>query len=1017
NIYLDKMGHAEIAEDAVDDGSWDACGIQSYDININEFDCSDIGSNPVFLTVTDVNGNKTIAKAYVKVADMVLPDIHVKDITVELDENGYVHIEAEDVDDGSWDACGIKTRTLSKYEFSCEDVGENTVIFSAADGTGIGVGGTATVTVEDNTPPTVLLKEIIVALDTEGKAEISFEDIDNGTWDACGISSVNIDQISFNCSDIGEKTITVTVTDMNSNESVAETVVTIVDNMLPVANCRDFTVYLDINGFAQISADDIENGSTDNCSISSVSINKTDFTCSDTGINDIELTVVDENGNQSVCTSQLTVLDTIAPEIECTGTILYLDSNGKAELIADDVIGSMWDACGIAGIQISKTEFSTDDVGVNPIILTANDNSGNISECMTEVFVLDTGAVITPTTNNATCKDMVVYLDETGYAAISETDIVGGGVDMSEITEVSASKTEFTCEDIGENTVMLNFTDNDGNEFTCNSTVIVLDTIPPEVICHNKTVYLNEEGIVEITANDIGIDSWDACGIASVKLNLIRFDCSDIGDRLVIVKITDNNGNISKCNSIVTVLDRINPNVICKDTTLYLDANGTATLQPVDLDGGSSDNCALVNWDLNQTEFNCSNLGKNEVTLTVNDSHGNYSSCTSVVTILDTIKPVIEPVTNIELAVEPGIDSAKVEYPEINAFDNCSVVLSQLEGLGAEGIYPLGITTETWIATDASGNSAEVSFEIIVNQINAPTLNPPDDIIVEEDTTAVVVLLEGIEANPGDNVERIEVSYTDSEGNHLINSAIVDFTTGSNTASVTLLITPDMYGSEEVTIVVHDNKGRKTVRQFRITVIPVNDAPYLVFPIEDIEIIIPDSVIIPLNQFKTNYFDDIDDTQLQIELATVSGSELPGWIYLSGDTLFANPSETDTGFVSVLAMAKDIAGMAVSDTFNIYVLSNKKKNAKITNGELTEFNTRLYPNPTKGLVKIEFSKVIYKELGLSVFDNTGQVVFEKTFTRGEDITFDLSGMVSGLYFVRLESGGNLIIKKLMVDKN
>ncbi len=82
---------------------------------------------------------------------------------------------------------------------------------------------------------------------------------------------------------------------------------TIGDTIAPVTVCSDLTVELDSFGSASISLEDIENGSIDNCSIDTMFIDQTYFTCADTGSNSVILTVIDAAGNESTCTATVTV--------------------------------------------------------------------------------------------------------------------------------------------------------------------------------------------------------------------------------------------------------------------------------------------------------------------------------------------------------------------------------------------------------------------------------------------------------------------------------------------------------------------------------------------------------------------------------------------------------------------------------------------------------------------------------------------------------------------------------------
>lgn len=89
----------------------------------------------------------------------------------------------------------------------------------------------------------------------------------------------------------------------------AQVTVTVEDITPPMALCQDLTVYLDKSGNASITAAMLDNGSTDNCGITSMTLDKMAFTCNDLGPNLVILTVGDLVGNMDTCHATVTVED------------------------------------------------------------------------------------------------------------------------------------------------------------------------------------------------------------------------------------------------------------------------------------------------------------------------------------------------------------------------------------------------------------------------------------------------------------------------------------------------------------------------------------------------------------------------------------------------------------------------------------------------------------------------------------------------------------------------------------
>ena len=392
---LDSLGAATIVPSAIDNGSSDACGIANLSLDKTSFGCADVGDNIVTLTVTDVNGNSSQATATVTVIDLVPPLALTKDITVQLDDNGNASITAGNIDNGSNDACGIASLSASHNSFTCANVGANTVTLTVTDNNGNVSIATATVTVEDNVAPVAKAQNITVQLDVDGNASITAGNIDNGSNDACGISSLSVSPNSFSCANVGANTVTLTVADNNGNVSTVTAIVTVEDNVAPVAIAQNITVQLDVDGNASITPGDIDNGSNDACGIASLSLDKTSFGCADAGDNTVTLTVTDVNGNVSTATAIVTVEDNIPPAITCPeDLVVECDGLGNVTELQDwlDSVTAS-DACGVT-ISNDFTTLSDDcgATGTALVTFTAIDSNGNVSICQASFTIVDTTA-------------------------------------------------------------------------------------------------------------------------------------------------------------------------------------------------------------------------------------------------------------------------------------------------------------------------------------------------------------------------------------------------------------------------------------------------------------------------------------------------------------------------------------------------------------------------------------------------------------------------------------------------
>jgi hypothetical protein len=100
-------------------------------------------------------------------------------------------------------------------------------------------------------------------------------------------------------------------------------------------------------------------------------------------------------------------------------------------------------------------------------------------------------------------------------------------------------------------------------------------------------------------------------------------------------------------------------------------------------------------------------------------------TCNFTITVNDTEDPVVTCPANITVANDPGLCSAVVNPGIATAVDNCSGVTVagvRSDGLALNAPYPVGMTTITWTATDASNNTDSCNQTITVNDTEPPVI-------------------------------------------------------------------------------------------------------------------------------------------------------------------------------------------------------------------------------------------------------------------------------------------------------
>jgi PKD repeat protein len=153
---------------------------------------------------------------------------------------------------------------------------------------------------------------------------------------------------------------------------------------------------------------------------------------------------------------------------------------------------------------------------------------------------------------------------------------------------------------------------------------------------------------------------------------------------------------------------------LCKNSTAYLNGSGQVSIQATNVDNGSTAPAGIASLSITPNTFNCTQIGPQQVTLTVTDNNGATATCTATVNVLDTIKPIVV-CKNISLVLSNGTASLLPTDIDNGSSDNCGIAQLSASTLSFTSV---GTYSVTLTATDPSGNTSSCIAQVTVT-------NPP----------------------------------------------------------------------------------------------------------------------------------------------------------------------------------------------------------------------------------------------------------------------------------------------------
>ena len=662
-----------------------------------------LGNTFVSWTITDSSGNIATCTQLVTIKDTISPTIICPATKIVSTNSGCTAIGVALGIPLTSDNCHVTVvSNNAPIEFQ---VGTTTVIWTVTDSSGNVATCSQLVTVIDSIKPSITCPPNVIAITNTGCTAVGVTLGYPTSSDNCHVETITNNAPGV--FPLGNTIVTWIASDEQGNSSLCTQLVTVLDTIKPTIYCPSSVVVGTNTG---CTATGVSLGTPfvmDNCTITSIINNAP--AAFPLGNNSVTWTVTDGSGNTAICSQLVTVNDNVNPTITCPSNIIKAINTGCNATNVVLGIPTTHDNCSIASVtNNAPTVFS---LGITTVTWTITDGSGNIATCIQLVTIIDS---IKPT---ITCPPTVLKVTNVGCIA---TGVVLGTPTTSDNCHVaSVTNNAPSTFPLGTTIITWTVTDDAGNSSSCTQLVIVNDNVNPIIICPATVITGTNSGC---TATGVLLGTpftSDNCSVASVTNNAPSL--FPLGNNTVRWTVTDGSGNTTTCSQLVTVNDNIAPIINCPPAKIVV-TNSACTATGVSLGlPVTSDNCSIASVINNAPS--AFPYGNTIVTWTITDGSGNIASCNQLITVIDSISPIISCPPTIFSGTNSGCTATGIDLGTPTTSDNCHVV-SVINN--APAVFPLGNTTVTWTVTDEAGNTA-FCYQLvkIIDTINPIIICPP----------------------------------------------------------------------------------------------------------------------------------------------------------------------------------------------------------------------------------------------------------------------------------------------------
>jgi uncharacterized repeat protein (TIGR01451 family) len=484
------------------------------------------------------------------------------------------------------------------------------------------------------------------------------------------------------------------------------------------------------------------------------------------------------------CSFTVTVIDSPAPTISCPANITVTANSGQAQAFVPDPNGTSSDpgTATATGTNVTVTAGRSDGqaisaaypIGATQITYTATecldfpqctDPFARSASCTQTITVISTDA---PT---ITCPTDRTFTAPTGSCQIT---VLSEDIGLPSTTGANVTVTNERSDGLnltapypaGDTFITWTATNNLGSA-SCTQKIHVnaVDTeaptltVPPDVNATTSTctATLDDElGVATATDNCTASVNITRTGVPTFSCptptNPNR-QCESFvfptGTTIITYTARDAAGNTTVGTQRVTVLESpaIPPTITAPADVSVNTGPGATVCGTVVSDATlgtatANDNCPGVT--VTRTGVPAGNLfpvGDTFVTYTATDKSGNTNTvpATQKVTVVDNTAPVVTAPGPVTLNTGAGATSCGVTVSNLNATlgtgsatDNCpGVGAVTRSGVPSGNNFPVGMTTLTYSATDAHGNTGSATQVVTVVDNTPPVISCPSNIVLE----------------------------------------------------------------------------------------------------------------------------------------------------------------------------------------------------------------------------------------------------------------------------------------------